>query len=169
LKEKDSSPSKTGSSGMYEARVVGNVNPGNPKKAATPKEPENENKPPLDKVPKKTLWPDQKKKFEKNAEFKKNKEAKRKGGGAGGKTPKNHDGNSQYSSDERSSSDEGDNEEMLRTKLWVNEDWQMLKKTIRKTDKMSETTMNFQEKVDNLIDKQEELLNKHFWYIREVA
>ena len=28
------------------------------------------------------------------------------------------------------------------------EDWQMLKKTIRKSDKMAETTMNFQEKAD---------------------
>ena len=45
----------------------------------------------------------------------------------------------------------------------------MLKRTIRKGDKMAETTMNFQEKVDSLIEKQDELLNKHFWYIWEVA
>ena len=51
---------------------------------------------------------------------------------------------------------------MLRTKMKQNEDWQMLKRTIRKGDKMAETTMNFQEKVDSLIEKQDELLNKHF-------
>lgn len=38
----------------------------------------------------------------------------------------------------------------------------MLKKTIRKTDKMAETAMNFQEKVDILMEKQDELVNKHF-------
>jgi hypothetical protein len=51
---------------------------------------------------------------------------------------------------------------MMRTKMKVNEDWQILKKTIKNTDKMGETTMNFQEKADILIEKQDELLNKHF-------
>ena len=58
---------------------------------------------------------------------------------------------------------------MMRTKMKENEDWQKLKNTIRPGDKMAETAMNFQEKADTLIEKQDELLNKHFKYIREVA
>lgn len=45
--------------------------------------------------------------------------------------------------DSNVSDSSGDKEEMLRTKMKQNEEWQMLKKTIKKGDKMAETAMNF--------------------------
>ena len=65
-------------------------------------------------------------------------------------------------------SESGDEiEEMIKTKQKA--DWQILRNTISKNDKFAETTMNFQEKAENLSQKQDELLHKHFRYIREVA
>ena len=65
-----------------------------------------------------------------------------------------------------------DSEQEKKLKNKMNEDWQFLKQTLHgewNNKGASSEMLNFQEKVDMLIEEEEELIGTHMKYIKEAA
>ena len=66
---------------------------------------------------------------------------------------------------------EDDEETMNRTKKGQEEDWQLLKQTLRSGGENPDNdgVSEFQDKVDDILEMREDLVTKHMKYIRKVA
>jgi len=62
-----------------------------------------------------------------------------------------------------------DQEDLMRTKKGEQEDWKLLKQTLKSGGEDDCIPLDLQEKADMLMEKKEELISKHMKYIRQVA